>query len=209
MPTQAHDPDCFTDKQLRLIWATYKLCSEKGLLDLSLQSVADEAGVSKGIVLYYFKSKEELIHATMRWVLGRVAERIRNAVARAKAPKRKIAAMIDAIFVEAEANRRFYLTYLDLIGLAARNEKFAHLTADVRAIEEGLYAEIIKQGTEQRAFHVRNIAEAATVVRATIDGLFIAWLQEADWQASHRRYRRLCKEAVLAYLDASNRAENE
>lgn len=209
MPTQALDLDQFTDKQLRLIWATYKLCSEKGLLDLSLQSVADEAGVSKGIVLYYFKTKEELVHATMRWVLGRVAERIRRAVAKAKAPKRKIAAMIDAIFVEAEANRRFYLTYLDLIGLAARNEKFAHLTADVRAIEEGLYAEIIRLGTEQRAFCVRNVAEAATVVRAIIDGLFVAWLQEADWQASHRRYRRLCKEAVLAYLAALGQIEND
>lgn len=190
----------FTDKQLNLLRATYKICGERGLRALSLQRVAEAAGVSKGAILYHFKDKEELLHATMKWVLMRVAERIRQAVDRTIAPREKIAVAIDAIFIGPEANRRFYLVYLDLIGLAARSERFARLIADMRAIEEGVYAEIVRVGAAQGAFRVTDVDAAAKVVRAIIDGLFIEWLQEADWRAMHERYRTLCKRSVLAYL---------
>ncbi|MDQ4064259.1 MAG: TetR family transcriptional regulator, partial [Actinomycetota bacterium] len=57
-------------KQAHLIRSAYKVMGEKGINHLSLQDVADEAGVSKAILPYYFDSKENLILLTMRWVLA-------------------------------------------------------------------------------------------------------------------------------------------
>jgi hypothetical protein len=46
------------------------------------------------------------------------------------------------------------------------------------------------------------VAEAATVVRAIIDGLFLQWIHDADWADRYLERREACKHAILAYLQA-------
>src|SRR5215211_4688421 len=194
------DSEALAPKQAHLIRSAYKVMGEKGLGHLSLQDVADEAGVSKAILPYYFDSKENLTLLTMRWVLARVAQRIREAIARADTAEEKASAMIDAIFVGPESNRRFYLVFFDFLGYAARNDRFADVGATFHEICNGLYAEVIRLGQEEGVFRDGDASEAATVVRALVDGLFTQWVQEKAWKNSHERYRETCKRAVLTYL---------
>ncbi len=197
-----HDGEALAPKQAHLIRSAYKVMGEKGLSHLSLQDVADEAGVSKAILPYYFESKENLILLTMRWVLARVAQRIREAIARADNAEAKVSAMIDAIFVSGESNRRFYLVFFDFLGYAARNDRFADVGATFHEVCNGLYAEVIRLGQEEGVFNRTDAREAATVVRALVDGLFTQWFQDKDWQGTHAQYREICKRSVLAYLTA-------
>jgi TetR/AcrR family transcriptional regulator, fatty acid metabolism regulator protein len=187
-------------KQAHLIRSAYKVMGEKGMNHLSLQDVADEAGVSKAILPYYFDSKENLTLLTMRWVLARVAGRIREAIAEADAAEAKVSAMIDAIFVSPTSNRRFYLVFFDFLGYAARNDRFGDVGATFHDICNSLYAEVIRLGQEEGVFHSRDASEAAAVVRALVDGLFTQWVQEKDWRRTHAGYREVCKRSVLAYL---------
>lgn len=200
------DEQALSKKQMHLLRSTYRVLAEKGLKELSLQHVADQAGVSKGILLYYFGSKENLILAAMRWVLGRVAERIRTAVFEARSAEEKVTAMLDAIFIDPKANRDFYLVFLDLLSTAARLDRFDELSATFRTTVNAVYAHIIEHGIEQGTFKIANANEAAAVVRGIIDGLFLQWLQEADRDATHERTRETCKRAVLAYLRSGHAA---
>lgn len=193
-------------KHIRLLRHTYRVMAERGVKGLSLQHVADAAGVSKGILLYYFGSKENLILSTMRWVLDRVARRIRTAVFEATSAEEKISAMIDAIFIDARANRDFYLIFMDLLSYAARLDKFDQLSATFRTIVNAVYAHIIEQGSQQGAFRVTDAFEAASVVRAMIDGLFLQWVQEPGWEVLHPQLREACKGAVLSYLRSGSAA---
>ncbi len=194
--------EALAPKQARLIRSAYKVMGEKGLRHLSLQDVADEAGVSKAILPYYFDSKENLTLLTMRWVLARVAGRIREAIDGVETAEEKVAAMVDAIFVSPESNRRFYLVFFDFLGYAARNDRFADVGATFHEICNGLYAEVIRLGQEEGAFPGSDASEDATVVRALIDGLFTQWIQDRDWKKKHAECRELCKRSVLTYLTA-------
>jgi TetR/AcrR family transcriptional regulator, fatty acid metabolism regulator protein len=107
MRTANLDGEALSPKEAHLVRSAYKVMGEKGMGGLSLQDVADEAGVSKAILPYYFSSKENLILLTMRWVLARVAERIRAAISGAASAQDKVSAMVDAIFVGPESNRGF------------------------------------------------------------------------------------------------------
>jgi AcrR family transcriptional regulator len=49
------------DKRQRLIDAAYKVFSRKGFNNSSIKDVANEAGITPGLVHYYFKNKEELL----------------------------------------------------------------------------------------------------------------------------------------------------
>ena len=191
-------------KQTHLIRTTYRLIGEKGVRRLSLQEVADAAGVSKGLIFYYFKTKENLILATMRWVLSRTADRIREAVGRAQTAEGRVVAMIDEIFADPDANRRFYVSYLDLVDQALRSDDFSRLSATFRSIVNASYAGVISEGLSQGAFLVHDVEEAAAAMRAIVDGLFLQWIQEDEHVRVHAAYRDACKRAVLAYLHASS-----
>jgi AcrR family transcriptional regulator len=205
-PVPAAEPgvlrDDVSEKEERLIRHTYRLIGAKGMQRTPLQEVADSAGVSKAVVIYYFKTKENLVLRTMRWVLAQVAVRVSAAIAAAPTPEEKVRAMIDAIFVDANRNRDFYLAYTDLIAHAARNDRFNELSLTFRAIVNGQYAEVIRSGVDHGAFVAPSVDEAAKGVRALIDGLFLQWLEEEDWRGLHAAYKALCTRAVLAYLGA-------
>ncbi len=190
-------------KQVQLIRSTYRLIGDRGVHEASLRRIAEAAGMSKGLIPYYFQTKENLILATMRWVLAETGERIRRAMAGARTPEEQILAMVDAIFVEPEANRRFYIAYLDLVEHAARVDRFGELSATFQGFMNSLYAEVIRSGVEQGAFAADDVDEAAAALRALIDGLFLQWLQEDDWREQHTRYRDACKRAVLSLLSAA------
>ena len=194
--------EVLTPKEAHLIRSAYKVMGEKGLSHLSLQVVADEAGVSKAILPYYFESKENLTLLTMRWVLARVAGRIREAIDGVESAEGKTSAMIDAIFVSPDSNRRFYLVFFDFLGYVARNDKFADVGATFHEICNGLYAEVIRAGQEEGVFHEGDAREGAAVVRALVDGLFTQWIQDKDWRGTHAECREVCKRSVLAYLRA-------
>jgi TetR/AcrR family fatty acid metabolism transcriptional regulator len=186
-----------------LVRSAYRLIASKGIERTTLQDIADAAGVSKALAVYYFKTKENLLLAAIRWVLGRVAERMTGVVDSVDAPEEKVQAMIDAIFVDPRRNRDFYLAYTALIGEAARNERFNELNVTFRSIMNAAYADLIRSG-EGTVFAVDSVDEAAIGVRALIDGFFLQWLEETNWTELHGHYKEACARAILRYLGAAN-----
>lgn len=189
-----------TPQQVHLLRNTYHLIGQRGVHQVALEDIAELAGVSKGILLYYFKTKENLVLATMRWALSATADRIHGAMARAHSPEAKVLAMIDAIWSGADTNREFYLTYVDLATHAARNESFTELSATFHSIVDALYADAVREGIETGSFAVESVEEAAAVVRAIIDGLFLQWMQDRAWKRRHPAFKEICKRAVITYL---------
>jgi TetR/AcrR family fatty acid metabolism transcriptional regulator len=190
-------------KQEHIVRATYRLIGGKGMHRMTLQDVAEAAGVSKAVIIYYFGTKEKLVLTTMRWVLAQVSERIRNATGAAESPQQQVRSMIDAIFIDPDRNRNFYLGYIDLVEYSARSQSFNDLSNEFRSIVDAMYAQVIRHGVAKKAFVVRDVGEAAQVVRAVIDGLFIQWLQEDDWKKTHGTYKEMCSAALLSYLESA------
>jgi TetR/AcrR family fatty acid metabolism transcriptional regulator len=187
-----------TAKQEELLRLAYRLMATKGMHRMTLQDVADAAGMSKANVVYHYKTKEDLVLRAMQWVLERVTVRIVDATSSATGRDAKIRAMIDAIFVDPQRNRNFYIVYAELIAHSSRNGRFAELNSWFREIVTGQYAAVISSTTRRSK---KAVAEAAMVVRALIDGLFLQWLEEPDWEARHSEYKNLCVRSIITFLD--------
>ena len=195
-------------RALALVRSAYRVITRQGSHRLSLQDVADDAGVSKGMVLYYFKSKENLFLTTMRYALERTDARIRERVAAVDAddPHEVVAALIDAIFIGPEQNRSFYLLYVDLVEHAARVPSFGQLATVASEIINRHFEEVIRAGTARGGFAVQDPVAAAAAMRALIEGTFLTWMQRDDWRASHARFKELCRTSLLRLLGAEEPA---
>lgn len=185
-----------------IIRSAYRVMARRGSHRHSLQDIATEAGVSKGLLLYHFGTKDNLLLATMRWALSGTAERIRRRMAQASGSEQTIAALIEAVFVSPPANRDFYMFYLDLLEHQARVPSFRTLSEMLEEMINGLYAEVIQRGHDDGVFAVDDVRLAARHMRALIEGTFLQWLQSDDWEKSHARWRDDCRDALMVLLGA-------
>lgn len=65
----------------RLCEAAIHIATRDGILAMTLDNVAREAGVSKGGVMYHFKTKDELVQAMLRYFGSRVEAMLAHKVA--------------------------------------------------------------------------------------------------------------------------------
>lgn len=194
--------DARSAREITILRAAYHVMARSGSSRLNLQDIADEAGVSKGLILYHFRTKNAVLQHAMQWALLETARRIRRSLEAADDPTDRLGPLLDAIFVSPQANRDFHLVYLDLIEHAAREQTFAELPAMSRSIIETLYAEVIGAGVADGLFDVDDVAEAALLMRVVIDGIFLQWLQRSDWPDSHAAYKQRCHDTLARLLGA-------
>jgi AcrR family transcriptional regulator len=184
-----------------MVRGAYRVMARVGAQQLSLRQVAKEVGVSAALFIYHFGSKDNLLLETMRWALAGTVRRIEERLAGIDDPRRALKALLDAVFVDANANRDFHLIYLDLVQYAVRNPSFGGLTELLREHINGSYAFVIRMGVRAGTFQVTDVELAAARSRALIEGRFIQWLQEPDWQQTYGSLRQEAYTELLNLLD--------
>jgi len=79
----------------QIIKAAYEIAARRGLDGLTVRQVAAKAGLSSGLVLFHFKSKERLIIALLDWVLETTTVlRISPEIRRFPAPLARLLALL-------------------------------------------------------------------------------------------------------------------
>ena len=189
-----------SERRLLLLKAAFREVAEKGFSEVTLDDIARRAGVSKGVTLYYFDSKEDLFRELFGWLIDSIHGRMREAVAAESEPVAKVRALVALIFPSPSKNRAFFRAFVDFCGLAARRESFREVNerfyAGCREIDGG----IVEDGMRRGVFVVRDPREAGSTMRAIFDGLMMQWLSEKDPEATFASYRDRCERQILAYL---------
>ena len=190
-----------TARRAQIIAATYRAFIDKGFHNVTLQDISDYAGFSKGVTMYYFKSKEEVFLALLDWLVCKIGERMQANVDAEHSGPAKLRAVIDSVFVGARENREFYQVYLDYLSLGSRQSLFRAANAEFYAKCRELNRAIVEQGVREKAFRPVDPEEGAMVIRALVDGLCIQWMFDSSAN-SFEQYKERCLRAVLAYLEA-------
>src|SRR5215471_15120729 len=188
------------ERRLALLKAAFREVAEKGFSEVTLDDIARRAGVSKGVTLYYFDSKEDLFREVFAWLIDSIHARMREAVAREDDPVAKVRALVALIFPSPSKNRAFFRAFVDFCGLAARREAFREVNERFYAGNREIDGGIAEEGMRQGIFVVRDPQEAGSTIRAIFDGLMMQWLAERDLEASFPAYRERCERQLLAYL---------
>ncbi len=207
MPRIAHASEA--ERRLALLKAAFREVAEKGFSEVTLDDIARRAGVSKGVTLYYFDSKDALFRELFGWLIDSIHARMREAVGAVEDPVAKVSALVALIFPSPSKNRAFFRAFVDFCGLASRREAF-------RVVNERFYAGcrdidggIVEEGMRRGVFVVRDPKEAGSTMRAIFDGLMMQWLSEKDPETTFGTYRDRCEREILHYLLPAAAARRE
>ena len=148
--------------------AAYEALQVWGLPGTTLVRVAVKAGVSKGIVLHYFRNKDELIEAAMRRANAALRDEVVRRLARSRTPRERLDAIIEGNFDEHFFVPQITHAWLSFCGEVPRNPQFARLQ---RAIHARMHSNLMSAlrdllpGTRAEA--------AARSISVMIDGLWL------------------------------------
>ncbi len=188
-----------------LIKATYLEVAEKGYSAVTLQDIAKRAGVSKGSTLYYFSTKEDLFLGALEWLVGRLHQRMHEAISTNDDPVERVKAVLNTVFANAQESRQFFMAYTDFISIGTRNNRFHEFNAKFYHGCCEIDREIVESGVASGAFRQVNVEDACSMMRALVDGLMLQWFFSSEGTLDD--YRRRCERIILEYLTGGQYAE--
>lgn len=183
------------EKRKRLIDAAYKVFVKKGYLNASIKDIASEAGMTSGLVHYYFKNKEELLLSVQEEVQRNYQSQYHGQ------PDNTVT--LEATLLEiksrAEDNPDWYRWRYELYSLGMKGEN-GHLEQEV--------ASILKKGRESLSMPLQHLAGdsdnasvLASILLACFDGLALQKIVDDEFDLD-RPYRLLI-ELFELYLSKS------
>lgn len=151
-----------------LIQAAYQTLLEHGYGGMTVARISRTAGMSPGIVNYYFDGKDQLLISVVRYalkaILGTVVERLREATT----PRERISAVIAGNFNPDAFNRRMAQAWVSFYAAIPANPEIARLQELVyRRLRSNLMDSLRHLTGEENA---EAIARGVAVM---IDGLWV------------------------------------
>lgn len=118
MPTKEEVVEQFRCQAIRD--AAMRVVSRKGYDHVTVQDIADEAGIAKGTVYLYFKSREDILQKAMTFSFEEFHERIRKAIDDGGGPFREVVERVVraqlGYFEEQQEFFRLYLAMAEPLG---------------------------------------------------------------------------------------------
>ena len=160
-------------RRQQLIEATLAAVNEVGMHEASISQIARRAGVSNGIISHYFRDKNGLLEATMRYLLSHLWEGVQARLAQLDddAPTARLHAIAQANFDDSQTNGAAMKTWLAFWASSMHHPQLHRLQ---QVNSRRLYSNLC---SEFRRFLPKDAARiAAKGMAGLIDGL---WLRSA------------------------------
>jgi AcrR family transcriptional regulator len=166
-----------------------------------MKRVAREAGMSPGILHYYFRDKRAILASAAATVTADLDRRVAAGARTARSPRGRLRAVLRACLEVATESRDFWTVLIELWGEALHDGELGRLNRHAYARARRLLAAGIARGAAAGAFRRVPPGEAAAVMLALVDGLSLQLTFEPDLMPLDRAVR-VAEEALAAYLGA-------
>ncbi len=183
----------------QIVRATIRCLARDGYSGLTMKKVAREAGVSQGILHYYFPDKRAILVAALKEVMTDMDRRVVAEARGARDSWARLRAIIGACLEVAETNREFWVVFVEFWGEMMHDKKLLAVNARLYDRVRRIIGRIIAQGTKAGRFREVETSRAGAVVLALVDGLSLQ-LTFDPGAFTLAQAKRFCEDAVLRYL---------
>lgn len=158
-------------RRRELIDAAYLTFIDHGMKGMTMARIGERAGMSHGIVNYYFRSKDELLSVVVRKIIFALMAEVVRRLKLARTPRERVSAIIAGHFDEKLFTpdvARAWVSYYALIGTNRAFQR-TQAAADRRLQSNLMHA--LKQLTDES-----SAKDITCILELMIDG---AWLRRA------------------------------
>jgi AcrR family transcriptional regulator len=184
----------------QIVRATVRCLARDGYTRLTMKKVAREAGVSQGILHYYFADKRAILTATLEAASRDVDRRVAAAQSRTgRDPAARLRALVRACLEVAVGRPEFWVVFVEFWGEMMHDRRLREVNAEVYDRTRRLIGRLIADGVRTRRFRAVDPERAAAVVLGLVDGVSLQLTFDPE-AFSVAEAARFCDDALVRYL---------
>lgn len=154
----------------QIIELAIDVISEKGYINASIGEIAKLGNMSKGVITYYFKSKDDLINSAIKTILLNVRAYVIERVNRVEPYSCKLIEYLHATLGYWRENRRYYKAIIDLWSSMGLDEsKREHILRTMRVNHDYIHS-IIRGGVENGELKPVDSDQLAWILQSSMEG---------------------------------------
>ncbi|MBO3750517.1 TetR family transcriptional regulator [Streptosporangiaceae bacterium NEAU-GS5] len=182
-----------SDRQARILEAVLRILSLQGISGVSMRAVAREAGVSLGLVNYYYEDKTSLIRAALHRIEEQDVALVEPDLT--LGPEERLRAALKRVADPEFLTTEYLSLRLQLWALAQAHEEFERVNATAQERYRAGLAALIQAA--RPALSPAECGERAADIDVIQNGLWLTALLGLDRAAIGRSVAR-CEEIALA-----------
>lgn len=172
-------------KKLEIMHAAAKVFAEKGVVKTKMVDIAAEAGIGKGTIYEYYRSKEEIFADTFRLIFDDMETRLAEAIGGTEDPVEKIKNLIHVTaieFLDHSGDLARIMMDFWAEGVRSKNDELLNIVNLELVYSEYklLIADILHDGIKKGIFRETDVHSLAAILVGALDGVMLQWIINKD-----------------------------
>ncbi len=179
--------------------AALRLILDTGYNQVTLADIAEQVGVSKGLISYYFPRKEDVFLAVLEQIVGRLTADFEGfCTAEVPAPE-KLMMIFNNLFGNEKRARRYYTVVIDYMAQAIRERQVREYTQLIYASYRTYMERIVDDGMAKGEFQPVDAPRVVSMILGMMEGLVLQWFFDPKGFDLDAAYE-MCVDLMNTYL---------
>lgn len=186
-------------RKIQIIQAAYDVIASKGYNNFTIEDIANQAGLSKGGVLHYFKTKEDILIFLLEQIYLIIEGNIKKRSERYKTAEKKLKAIIIAMILTAKRHPAFYTVMVDFWAQISINERIRKINSRIYERMCNEIKKVIEMGINEKVFTSVDPGNTAYAIVSMVMNIAVQWtFNRTLYNIDH--LTRTCMSMILSYL---------
>jgi AcrR family transcriptional regulator len=168
--------DIINLRRAQLTRAAYKVVGQKGYYDFTIRDIAREAGLSTGLVHYYFKNKEDLLLNLLKEINRNMLIILNKAISTSEDPKEKLNIFMTQAFNLVKDEKDYFYIVIDFWTQVNKNDRMKRANTKLFKSYRDEISKILKEGIEKGVFMKMDVDYTSAVIISIIQGMIIQYV---------------------------------
>lgn len=195
--------DLINMRRAQLTRAAYKVVAQKGYSDFTIKDIALEAGLSTGLVHYYFKNKEDLLFKLLKEMNANLRDNLKKALAELTEPRDKLMAFCDEAFDLVDKEKAYFYVLIDFWAQINHDKQIRQANGKLFQSYRDEIVRIINEGVARGVFMTVDVKLTSVIVLSLIQGTIIQYVIDQD-AFDYRDIKEKIKEQILSKVIREN-----
>jgi AcrR family transcriptional regulator len=194
-------PKLAQKRRTQMLEAAAEVIGERGLCDTRIADIAERAGLSPALVVYYFGSKEKVLTDALAYAEDLFYIEAFRELTAIEGASEKLVRLIELACpaVERSETDEYWALWVELWSRALRNDEAARKREALDQRWRSTIADVVREGQRTGEFKLCDPERFATYLAALMDGLSLQGLLH-DSAVSSELINEMCLDAAAQQL---------
>lgn len=167
-------PSNTKQRKQEIVHALLKVMSEQGYEKASIQAIAEQAGLTPGLIHYHFKSKHDILIALVKWIASTAENRLHTLQSENKTSWQKLEDFINTRLAKGQGELpEMVKAWVLIAGESIRHPDVKAIYQDLIKQQLKLLRELIADAWQGKSSSSNEIIELSAIIMAAIEGAYL------------------------------------